>query len=142
MTRDDIISAALEQIDTPFRHQGRVPGIALDCAGLYVCICQRLGIPHQDATGYPSTPFDGEIIRQLNAQPSLVPILRGSAEKGDVLVMRMSRQPQHIAIHAGLYRGHPYVVHASSDFGGVRLHRMDSAWFGRVTHAYRFTEVE
>lgn len=136
--RDLIVSTALDALDTPFRHQGRIAGLAMDCAGLYVFVCQRLGIPHKDAQGYPRTPFDGELIRQLDAQPCLRRINLGDAQGGDLLVMRMTSQPQHIAIHAGQHDGQSYVVHASSMHGKVCLHRMDSPWFNRIVRAYRF----
>lgn len=141
MTRDEIVSAALDAEGTPFRHQGRVVGLGLDCAGLYVFVCQRLGIPHRDAQGYPRTPFDGELERQMDAQPSLQRIVVSDAQKGDVLLMRMTKQPQHIAIHAGEYRGQPYVIHASETHGKVCVHRLDSNWFGRVVRVYKFSEV-
>lgn len=142
ITRDEIVNCALEACETKFKHQGRVVGLGLDCAGLYVFVCQRLGIPHRDAQGYPRTPFDGELERQMDAQPSLQRIAISEAQKGDVLLMRMTKQPQHIAIHAGEYRGHSYVIHASEQHGKVCVHRLDSTWFGRVVRAYRFEEVQ
>jgi cell wall-associated NlpC family hydrolase len=138
MIADDIIATALEAVDTPFKHQGRVVGVGLDCAGLYVYVCQRLGVQHQDATCYPRTPFGGELVRQLDQQPCLHRIQKDEASKGDILIMRMSRSPQHIAFHAGDIDGSPYVLHASDEHGKVCLHRMDSRWFGRVVGAYRF----
>lgn len=138
MIGDDVIRAALEAEETPFKHQGRVLGRGMDCAGLFVFVCQQLGIPHQDAVGYPRTPFGGELERQLDAQPSLRRVPKEQARKGDILVMRMTKAPQHITFHAGEYRGHPYVIHASEMHGKVCLHRLDSDWFGRVVLAYRF----
>lgn len=142
MTRDDIVTTALQAVGTPFRHQGRVLGLGLDCAGLYVFICQSLGIDHQDAIGYPRTPFGGEMERQLDAQPSLRHVPVAEAEKGDILVMRMTKQPQHIAIHAGDDAGYPCVIHASEEHGKVCHHRIDSLWRARVVRAYRFEGLE
>lgn len=138
MIGDDVIRVAAEVQGTPFRHQGRQPGLGLDCAGLYVYVCQSLGIPHLDAVGYPRTPYDGQLERQLDAQPALRRIPKEDAKKGDILIMRMSRSPQHITFHAGEFYGHPYVIHASEMHGKVCLHRLDSDWFGRVVGAYRF----
>lgn len=142
MTRDDIVNTALHAIGTPFRHQGRVLGLGMDCAGLYVFICQMLDIPHQDATGYPRTPYDGELERQMDEQPALQRIPVEEAGKGDILVMRMTKQPQHIAIHAGDEAGYPCVIHASEMHGGVVHHRIDELWRARVVRAYRFSGVE
>ncbi|WP_440466867.1 C40 family peptidase [Pseudomonas sp. YH-1] len=142
MTRDDVVNTALLAKGTPFRHQGRVLGFGMDCAGLFVFICQTLGIPHQDATGYPRTPFGGELERQLDGQPALRRIDVGDAERGDILVMRMTKQPQHIAIHAGDEAGYPCVIHASEMHGGVAHHRIDSLWRARVVRAYRFEGLQ
>ena len=62
--------------------------------------------------------------------------------KGDILVMRMTRQPQHIAIHAGDEAGYPCVIHASEMHGKVCHHRIDELWRARVVRAYRFSGVE
>ncbi|MDG9855598.1 C40 family peptidase [Pseudomonas nitroreducens] len=142
MTRDDIVSTALLAEGTPFKHQGRIAGLGMDCAGLYVFICQSLDIPHQDATGYPRTPFGGELERQLDGQPALWRVPVEEAGKGDILVMRMTKQPQHIAIHAGDEAGYPCVIHASEMHGKVCHHRIDELWRARVVRAYRFSGVE
>ena len=142
MTRDDIVNAALQAEGTPFRHQGRVLGRGLDCAGLYIFVCQSLDIPYQDATGYPRTPYDGELERQLDEQPSLQRINVSEAGKGDILVMRMTSAPQHIAFHAGDEPGYPCVIHASEMHGKVCRHRLDADWFGRVVRAYRFEGLQ
>lgn len=138
MLQDDIVRVAQSYLKTPFRHQGRVPGLGMDCAGLYVCLCQELGIPHADASGYPRTPYDGKLESELDAQPSLVRIAKEQACKGDLLAMRITGAPQHIAIHAGHIGGHPYVIHASEQHGGVVLHRIDELWGVRIVRAYRF----
>lgn len=142
MTSDDIVSTALLAKGTPFKHQGRVLGLGMDCAGLFVFICHTLEIPCLDATGYPRTPFGGELERQLDDQPVLRRIDVGDAEKGDILVMRMTKQPQHIAIHAGDESGYPCVIHASEMHGGVVHHRIDELWRARVVRAYRFEGLQ
>ncbi|MBK8745664.1 MAG: peptidase P60, partial [Propionivibrio sp.] len=38
-----ILAAARACIGTPFVHQGRIPGLALDCAGLVVAVAQAIG---------------------------------------------------------------------------------------------------
>jgi len=135
MTRDDVVNTALLA-------KGRVLGLGMDCAGLFVYICGALGLPHRDAIGYPRTPFGGELERQLDGQPSLRRIDIGVAEKGDILVMRMTKQPQHIAIHAGDESGYPCVIHASEMHGGVVHHRIDELWRARVVRAYRFEGLQ
>jgi hypothetical protein len=124
---------------TPFAHQGRVAGVGIDCAGLYVHICKELGLPHLDAKGYPRNPYDGQLEKQLDAQPCLIVV--SESMPGDILAMRIRRQPQHIGIHAGFIDGHPYIIHASEEHGGVVMHRIDELWSARIMRVYRFIEV-
>jgi hypothetical protein len=51
--------------------------------------------------------------------------------------MRLVRSPQHIALHAGEIDGHPYIIHASEQHGGVVSHRIDAAWGARIIKAFR-----
>lgn len=141
MKRADIVAAAMSEERTPFRHQGRVSGLALDCAGLYVRVCELLGVECIDTVGYPRNPYDGKLEAELNAQPCLVKIPVAEAREGDLLAMRISKAPQHIAFHAGFIGGHPYIVHSSEEVGYVCHHRIDSLWRHRITGAYRFKDV-
>lgn len=142
MTRDDIIAAAREVEGTAFRHQGRVPGLGLDCAGVLVHCFQRLGLPYRDEMGYPRNPFDGQLEKILDSQPSLRRVDRADLQPGDVLCMRMARDPQHIAIYLGLIDGHPYITHGSSEHGKVATHRLDALWGARIVRVYRFEGLE
>ncbi len=137
MTPADIVAAARCALKTPFRHQGRVPGLALDCAGLLVHVFRALGLPHNDEMGYPRNPYDGQLEKILDAQPALRRIDLAEADAGDVLVMRIVKAPQHVAIHAGCISGHAYIIHGSELHGGVVEHRLDELWRARVIRAYR-----
>jgi cell wall-associated NlpC family hydrolase len=133
------LQVAHEALDTPFLHQGRLAGVGLDCAGLYVHICRTLGLLHIDAKGYPRNPYDGQLEKQLDSQPCLERI--AEASPGDILAMRISKQPQHIGIHAGYIDGHPYIIHASEEHGKTCMHRLDDLWRARIMRVYRFVEV-
>jgi hypothetical protein len=50
MIADNVIEAARECLGTPFRHQGRIVGEALDCAGVAVHVAERLGYGVLDVT--------------------------------------------------------------------------------------------
>lgn len=132
-----IIAAASECLRTPFRHQARVPGLGIDCAGLLVHCFKALDLPFNDELGYPRSPYDGMLEKILDAQPSLRRIALQDAQAGDWLVMRIRSAPQHIALHAGEVRGKPYIIHASSEHGEVVKHRLDELWRPRVVRAYR-----
>lgn len=141
MTVDDIIAAASECLDTPFRHQGRVVGLGLDCVGVLVHCAGRLGLPLDDRMGYARNPFDGQLDKALNAQPYLRRVSRADMHAGDVLSMRITKAPQHVAIHAGKINGHDYIIHGSSEHGKVCMHRLCDIWGARVMHAYRFEGI-
>lgn len=48
----DIIAAARRHIGTRWRHQGRTPGIALDCVGLVIKVAHELNVTDFDHTAY------------------------------------------------------------------------------------------
>jgi cell wall-associated NlpC family hydrolase len=132
-----VVAAAKACLKTPFKHQGRVPGVGMDCAGLLVHCFKSLGLDHFDELGYPRNPYDGQLEKILDDQPSLRRIDLDQVQAGDVLAMRMRTAPQHIAIHIGFVSGHPYIVHASELHGCVVEHRLDDLWGARVMRAYR-----
>lgn len=137
-----VVAAARECLKTPFKHQGRVPGVGMDCAGLLVYCFKALSADHFDEFGYPRNPYDGQLEKILDDQPSLSRIDISDVQAGDVLAMRMKTAPQHIAIHTGIVRGHPYVIHASELHGCVVEHRLDELWGARVMRAYRLEVSE
>ena len=138
MDADLIIAAAMECEGTPFKHQGRVAGRGLDCAGVLVHVLRSMDLPYNDEMGYPRTPFDGQLENILDSQPSLERIPPSEKKRGDVLCMRISSAPQHIAIFLGDINGHPYIIHGSSEHGKVAVHRLDQVWGARIVRVYRF----
>ena len=137
MDIESIIAAAMECKDTPFKHQGRVIGRGLDCAGVLVHVLNSLELPYNDEMGYPRTPFDGQLENILDTQPSLYRVPANEKQRGDVLCMRISSAPQHIAIFLGDINGHPYIIHGSSEHGKVAVHRLDQVWGARIVRVYR-----
>lgn len=133
MKAADIVQAARAEVGTNFRHQGRLPGIALDCAGLFVVVCKAMGLPVQDEDGYGRNPWKGLLEQCIDRQPFLMKIPVHDMGEGDVLLMRFTGEPQHIAIHAG-----KTVIHSYQHVGRVVEHRFADVWRARVVHAYRF----
>lgn len=127
------VEAAMECIGTPFAHQGRSVGHGIDCVGLLVHVFQRLGVDYFDEKGYPRSPFDGKLRRTLIAQPSLFKVSRHDMQAGDVICMKVSKAPQHIAIYAG----NGEIIHASSEFGGTFRHALDAIGKSKITDVFR-----
>lgn len=136
MKADDIITAARECLGTPFQHQARVPGVALDCAGVFVHVCGAMGLPVLDERGYGRLPYRGLLEQCIARQPFLTEVPRDQMQAGDVLLMRFDGAPQHIAIHAGAT-----VIHAYEAIGRVVEHRLADVWRARVVRVYRFEGV-
>ena len=131
---DAIITAARAALGTPFAHQGRMPGVALDCAGLVVSVAAALGLPYLDSPGYGRSPANGLLEAALDSQPCLVRV--ATPEPGDILLMRFQGEPQHLGIFTG-----ETMIHAWQVVGSVCEHRMTEAWLRRVVRVYRFVEV-
>lgn len=130
-----VIEIARSTMGTPFRHQGRVVGVGIDCAGVLVHILRTLGLPHDDSRGYPRLPYEGLIESILDAQPSLVAYPKSQMQPGDVLLMRFRTEPQHVAICTG-----ETIIHSYSAIGRVVEHRLSPVWRARIVKIYRITE--
>ena len=140
MTRDDIISAAVEAIGTPFKHQGRVARKGLDCAGLLYHVARSNRIEAIDASGYPRSP-NGELETTLaaNVEAGIIyPVPVDTMQAGDMVLMAFESAPRHLGIigHGGT------MIHAYAAVRKVCEHRIDAQWRSRIVGAWRFTGVE
>lgn len=133
---DAIVAAARSCVETPFRHQGRQPGIAMDCAGVAVHAAEAAGLPVFDLVGYADRPKDAALEAALDSQPCLRRIPVAEMAAGDLLLMKFSGDPQHLAIHAGAT-----LIHAYAQVRKVCEHDFTPEWRGRVVRAYRFVEA-
>lgn len=106
-----VVSTARAMLGTPWRHQARLPGVAIDCAGLLICTARTLGLvpPDWDINAYSRHP-DGTLAN-LCAE-HMQPI--AAIELGAVLVIAIERDPQHIGIVGDYRHGGWSLIHASS----------------------------
>lgn len=131
-----VVTVARTLLDTPFQHQGRLPGVALDCVGLVVAVATVLGYTVVDRSDYGRAPLNGELETALDSQPCLQRIDLADMAPGDVLLARFKKRPQHVAIYTGAG-----IIHAYGAVGKVVEHDIDAAWRSRIVRAYRFVEV-
>lgn len=110
----NIVEIARDCIGTPYIHQGRIKGVALDCAGIPVHIAKTLNLEFNDSVGYPRMPFDGMLKKILDSQKCLIQVSYSELLSGDILLMRITKQPQHLAIFTG-----DTIIHASFECGKV-----------------------
>jgi len=131
MMQQKAIELARDCIGTPFRHQGRVPGLALDCAGLLVHVFNGLGLACNDVKGYPRRPYEGLLEEALLNQPNLVKVGKSDLQAGDVVLFRIKKEPQHIGIFTG-----SSLIHAYYATGRV-VEQSFNSWKHCLTHVYR-----
>lgn len=132
---EQIVAAARAAIGTPFRHQGRIAGRGLDCAGLAIHCAQQAGIEVYDESGYPRQPGGGRLEAAFAKQPGLMRVPVNDLQDGDILLMTFEGQPQHVAIVAGIN-----IIHAYEPTGKVVEHGLTKFWRSRIVRAYRFVE--
>lgn len=99
-TRQDVVDVARAALDpvTPWRHQGRLPGIGLDCVGQIIVTGWGLGLwPNDDYQSYRRTPAIGEMQALCNRY--LVRLKgRNDYHLGSVVLVNYGGMPCHLAI--------------------------------------------
>jgi cell wall-associated NlpC family hydrolase len=135
MKASAIIEAARECIGTPFVHQGRIVGLALDCAGVAVHVFDRVGCAVDQPAAYSRMPNNAMLEYWADRQPFLA--REAVPQAGDILLMRFTGEPQHVAIFTG-----ENLIHAYEAIGRVVEHRLDDRWRKRIVRAYRFRGLE
>ena len=128
---DRIIAAARECLGINFKHQGRGEG-GIDCVGLLAYVADRLEIETNDRTDYAKNPKGTLLINALDEQKFLRRIKVRKIKTGDVLVIKIGRNPQHVAIFTG-----ENIIHAYVKSRKVVEHILDDEWRGMIFAAYR-----
>lgn len=153
-TAAEVVEQARTWLGTPWQHQGRRKGLGVDCAGLIIGVAAELGLSPRgapgtrfDMTGYAAIP-DGIMLRQVCHETLDPGPPRRSSEPGVVLLLRMVRSPQHLAIVAGgedkFTMIHSY---ANAKRSGLRRagwcveHVLAPVWRQRIIATYRFPGV-
>lgn len=118
VTRAQVVAEARTWLGTPWLHQHRVKGHGIDCIGLIICVARDLGLspPGTDYTGYGRRP-DGSLMSLCGQH--MRPIERGAMQPGDVLVVAIEHDPQHMGILGDYRHGGLSLIHAASKPGRV-----------------------
>lgn len=131
---DKFMLAIQSMKGTKFKHQGRVPGVAVDCVGLVVCALRAAEYPVKDLSGYSRVPSNGQLMLAILAHCN--PINFTAIAVGDLMLFNFGHEPQHVAIVTGL---DPVVLsHAYSEVGGVVENGFDLTWQQRLVGCFRF----
>jgi hypothetical protein len=96
--------------------------VAVDGGGLIIGVGKELGLLEFDTRAYGRIP-DGQQLRALCEQHLIAKPIADAAP-GDVLLLRFTRHPQHLAIVGD--RGEPFsLIHAYADAGACVEHGAD-----------------
>lgn len=137
-TRDEIVAEARTWVGTPFKHQARVKGLGVDCAGVVIETGRALGLldyPEQGYSRQPSPNKMGGLLDQYLERIEVSEVL-----PGDIYWMRFI-EPMHLAIATVLDDGRTGIVHAYSSVGKCVEHGLDNKWRNRIVRAYRYSGV-
>jgi cell wall-associated NlpC family hydrolase len=134
VVRDNIVRIARTWLGTPFHHQGRVKGAGVDCAGLVIGVASELGLSAFDTSGYGRRPDTREMENICHAQ--MMPIALDDVRPGDVYLIEIDRQPQHLAFATDIG-----LLHAYAPARRVVEHRIDQDWADRLIAAFALPGV-
>jgi len=138
MNRADLVLTAYTFLGTPFHHQGRLPGVGLDCAGVVVCALKRLGYPVADQAGYGRIPSQGIFTSAIANHCDS--IQQDQVQPGDLMMFAFRAEPQHVAIISAT---NPIMlIHAYQDVGRVVENGLDAIWQSRLRGCYRLRGIE
>lgn len=124
--RERFVAEARKWLGVPWVHQGRNRH-GVDCIGLLLVVCRSLGLSSYDVTGYGRSPNADFMRRECDRLMNRT----HDPQPGDVLIMRFSREPQHVLI-----RTDHGVIHSWSVAKRVVEVRMPDAWSRRIVAAY------
>lgn len=138
--RERFIEEVRKEIGTPYRLQGRLSGVGIDCAGLPVVAAKRCGINVVEASNYGRRP-DPAILLKCMEETGLKK-LSGLQEAvpGDLLVLRFELSPRHLAVVTGVDGDKIRIVHAWLQKKRVVEHDLPAEWRPFLFGVYRFAE--
>jgi cell wall-associated NlpC family hydrolase len=122
-----VVQAARRFLGVPYHHQGRSEH-GMDCAGLVVAAYAGCGVALVDLPAYGREPWRDGLRSCVEENFRLVDRER---QPGDILLLRVRREPQHLAIVTD--RG---MIHSYASVGKVVETNLDAFWRDRIVGVY------
>lgn len=135
-----IANCARTYIDTPYQHQARLKGVAIDCVGLIIEVAKELDyVPKEfNYSNYSRVPDGKLLIERL--ENHMIPVSQQEMQVGDVICISFSRHPQHVGILGDYRHGGFSIIHAAMPPGRVIETRLLFGNLMQFKGAYRFPE--
>lgn len=144
----DVQKTARLYVGTPFRHQGRIRDLAIDCVGLVLCVGEDLGLVDSagvpflraDYPDYAAQPTSSFVLEELRRRAT-AKLPGAPIEPGDLLAIRIPSLPCHAAVVVDR-GGQLYMIHAY-DSGPKQCveHILSAAWRNRAVGVFGFPGV-
>lgn len=130
------VVVARRLMDTKYHHQGRLPGVGLDCVGMVIVVAREIGKPTTDDT-YGQWPQPGRLLRWFEEENTGVFSRVQTAEPGDVLTFWWTRRDTlwHVGIASPTG-----IIHVHRSVGKVVEMPLDRRWLKRAGPIFRFKE--
>lgn len=142
--RADVVREAVALVDTPYQHQGRVPGPSggIDCVGVPVLIAWALELKPRswNVTGYRRIPDGYSLMTRLRAEMG-PEIDREHIKPGDLIVLDWGQFPHHVAVVGEYHLGGLSMIHADNVQRKVIQHRLVIGAPARFVTAFQFPGV-
>lgn len=138
MQQDKFVNAARSMIGTPWKHQGRTPGLALDCIGILVCAAKEAGMTMRDQNGYSRRP-DGSSLRAAmvehfeEVEAPEDGFKQSDLELGNILLFKLGPHPRHV----GIYEGNGRFIHSWATGRRVCSVQLSADWLKNIVARYR-----
>lgn len=143
LTRDMVVAEARKMLGTKFHHQGRLPGVGLDCVGVVVSLAKALGIVVEDVANYSkvtSTRHGQRLTQALENSFYKIPL--DDMEPGDIVQFWIDKRG--LGTHVGIAMPEQRVLHSLADpsINRVVEQRMGKFWYRRIVQVYRIPGVQ
>lgn len=138
MTGRRIAELARDWIGTPFVLGGRLKGVGADCAGLVIGVAREAGLLEEsfDVVGY-ADGVGTDLAREL--LESRMDRVEGDPRPGDVLLLTVLGNPQHLAVVDLDPDG---IIHAYRPVRKIAVHAYDEKYRRRTVSVWRFRGLE
>jgi len=147
---DRVVETARSWVGTPYVHQHRTKGVAVDCVGLVIGVGLEAAVlptwteeawaPHRGYGRAPNPEHMGRAIRQFLEPLDLDP---GSPapDAAIAFIGWRSHLPMHLAIMATAPDGRRMMIHAFQGIGRTVEHGFVDPWPARVVSWWRYPGV-
>lgn len=138
MNRTEFLALARTWLGTPYHDQARCKGVGADCIGFIVGLAsEATGRAVTAPSNYGRYPAPAQALAGIQASGECTPIALADAQPGDIVYMRIAREPQHF----GVLAEDGMLIHCIEGHGVVEVNFAD--WMrDKVMHTFRLQWLE